>query len=268
MGWRAAYNQAIVGEAKGIPADNHEAAVNYADDVVSETQGFASAEYISNSEYRTKAGKLFLMWYGYFNNQGNMLVTEAKDIARQDTSIAAKSASAFYLYLMCYMAPSFMADLIGAAMRDSLPTDDDDDGTMLDDWFEFFAISQARYLGSMTPYGRDIANVVIGKYTDAPWDDEISLSPVTSVLQRVINSPVSLYKAMFEDGDASKAMKETMTALGMMGVPVGFLTRPVTYAADVAEGDTDIPDGAAGGLEVMRGVLAGPSAGGGNSGGK
>ena len=269
IGWMAAYNQALAGDAKGVPADNIDAAVRYADEIVAETQGFNSAEYVSASEVTTHMGKLFLLFYSYFNNQGNMLINEGQDIRRSGRSRGGKAAAALHLYLMAYMIPSFVADVIGATLRGALPDDDDDDGTALDDWFQFFAISQVRYLNAMLPYAREVGSFVIGKFTDMPYDDQIAGSPAFSVLERALSFPFSVYNAVFGNGDASKAMKDTLTAVGLTGVPVGFVQRPVTYAVDLAEGDSKVPDGAIPAtLEVGRGVLAGPAVGGGNSGGK
>ena len=269
IGWMAAYNQALAGDAKGVSADDVDAAIKYADEIVAETQGFNSAEYVSASEVTTQLGKLFLLFYSYFNNQGNMLVNEAQDIKRSDRSRGGKAAAALHLYLIAFAIPSFVADLIGATLRGALPDDDDEDGTALDEWFQFFAISQVRYLNAMVPYAREIGSFVIGKFTDLPYDDQIAGSPVFSVLQRALNAPFSVYNAVFADGDASKAMRDTMTAVGMTGVPVGFVQRPVTYAVDVAEGDSKVPDEPLPAtLEVGRGLLAGPAVGGGNSGGK
>jgi hypothetical protein len=207
----------------------------------------------------SQMGKLFTMFYSYFNNQGNMLINEAKSIVGSKQSKGGKAASMFYLYIMSMMIPSFIADIIGASMRGALPDDDDDNGTSLDEWFKFFAISQARYPVAMIPYMRDVGNYVIGKFSDSPFDDRISGSPVFSMWERGVSAPFSIKKAIFNDGDVSKATKDTLTMLGLGGLPTGFMMRPATYIADVAEGDSKIPkEPVKGGLEVMRGLLQGP----------
>lgn len=256
VGWTAAYNQAYGGKADGIQAGDDTAAIRYADTIVSETQGFANAENISNIEAQTALGKLFLMFYSFFNNQGNFLAGEVKALARADVGVGAKSAKALHLYLMCYMVPSFLADVIAAGLRGDLPEDDDNDGSALDEWFQFYLISQFRYVAAQAPFVGQAVNYVIAKFTPQTYDDQISVSPVLSTAEKVLSAPFSLYNAVFGEGDASKAVGDTLTAVGAVpgfGAPVGLVMRPAKFIADAAEGDSEINDVG----DVMRGIASG-----------
>lgn len=258
VGWTAAYNQAYAGSVKGIDKGDDLAAIRYADTIVSETQGFNNAENISRVESSSALGKLFLVFYSYFNNQGNFLASEVKAVARADQGVAAKAGRFFYFYLMCYMAPSFLAEVIGAAMRGNMPDDDDEDGDALEEWFQFFMMSQAKYISATVPYFGQIGNYALGKFTDVPFDDQISASPVFSTVEKIVSAPFSVYKAMFDEGDASKAVGDTLTAVGALpglGMPAGFAMRPAKYVADVMEGDSEAENPA----QVLQGISTGRS---------
>lgn len=256
IGWMAAFDQASAGKVRDISPDNIQDCVRYADSVVSDTQGLNDPEYVSRVEVQAPMVKLFLMFYSFFNNYGNFLVTEAKAVAKSDRSIGGKSMAALNLYLMGYAIPVFMADFIAMALRGDVPDDDDDDGSALDEWFAAFMISQVKFAAATVPWVGQAINTAVGQFTDSPFDDQISASPALSALSKAIKAPFSVYRAIFEDGDASKAVGDTMSSLGFAGLPaVAVVRRPVTYAVDVAEGDSE-PDGA---LEVGRGIVAGPA---------
>lgn len=259
VGWTAAYNQAYGGKVKGIEAADDQAAIRYADEVIAGTQGFNNVENVSAIEAQTALGKLFLVFYSYFNNQANFLLSESRAIKRSDAPVASKAASAFYLYLMCYMAPSFVADLIGASLRDSVPDDEDEDGTAMDEWFQFYLISQAKYATATVPYVGQAMNYVVSKFTPQKYDDQISVSPVFSTAEKALSAPFSLKRAMFDDGDKSKAVGDTLTAIGLapgMAAPVGFAMRPAKWMADLSEGDSTVE----GPVDVIQGLTSGRSA--------
>ena len=260
IGWTAAYNQAYAGKVKDIEADNDLQAIRYADTIISETQGFNNPENVANIEAQAALGKLFLVFYSFFNNQGNFLMSEAKMIANKDAPVAAKAASAFHLYMMAYMIPSFLADVIGSGLRGNLPDDEDDDGTALDEWFQFFLISQFKYVAATVPYVGQAMNYVVSKFTPQKYDDQISVSPVFSTVEKIISAPFSVKRAMFNDGDVSKAVGDTLTAVGAvpgLAAPAGFVMRPAKWAADVAEGDSSV-DGVG---DVIQGLSSGRSGG-------
>lgn len=246
--WMAAYDNAV---SKGM---NEKDSVRYADSMVRETQGSTSATDISGFEAGSPHARLFTMFYSYFNTQANLITTEAQNIIRS-TSGLDRTKKLGYLYLMAYAIPSFMAEFIVKSIKGDLPDDEDDDGSELDDWLAWFAGSQIRYATAMVPFVGQVANSIIGQYDDKPYNDRMSLSPVVNMVETLARTPKSIYQAVNDDGDVSRAIQNTLTSLGFVtGLPLGQLGKPLGYAADVAEGDTEIDSP----LDPIRGIISGP----------
>lgn len=246
--WMGAYDKAT---SEGM---TEKEAVRYADSVVRDTQGSTEAEDISGFEAGSANARLFTMFYSYFNTQANLILTEVQNISRKSTGTD-KAAKLGYLYLMLYALPSFMAELLVRSLRDDLPEDEDDDGTVLDDWLAWFAGSQARYATAMVPFVGQVINGIINSTDDKPFNDRVSLSPVVSMTETIIRTPKSIYDAVTGDGDASRAVQNTLTSVGFAtGLPLGQLGKPIGYGVDVMEGDTD-PENIG---DVARGIIAGP----------
>ena len=246
--WMAAYDNAL---AKNM---NEREAVRYADSIVRDTQGSTSAEDISKFEAGSPMMRLFTMFYSYFNTQSNLILTEVQNIVRT-TSGLDRTKKLGYLYLMAFAVPSFMAELIVKGLKDDLPDDDDDDGSVIDDWLAWFTGSQLRYATAMVPFAGQVINSAVNAYDDKPYNDRIALSPVVSMAETLTRTPKSIYQAVTDDGDVSRAIQNTLTSLGFVtGLPLGQLGKPLGYAADVAEGDTEIDSP----LDPLRGIVAGP----------
>lgn len=261
IGWSAAYDQAMAGKAKGVAA-THEAAVDYADRVVTETQGFNAAENISNIEYQTQWAKLFLMFFGWFNNYGNFILTEkralGRELAAQGAGVGTKALKYFYLYVTIYAIPSLLSDLLAAAWRGNLPEDDDDDG-MLDEWAQFVIISQLRFGSAMVPLLNNILNVAIGQFTNEPFDDTLTAGPGLSMLEKVVKLPTKLGRIAEGEGDLSDSVDSVLAMLALApggGAMVGPVRRPIKYVADVVEGDSSAETPA----NVAQGLTTGRSA--------
>ncbi|WP_298011710.1 hypothetical protein, partial [uncultured Aquabacterium sp.] len=63
-----------------------------------------------------------------------------------------------------------------------------------------------------------------------------------------------VYNAVLEDGSAKRALRDTLTLTSMLtGIPVSALSRPLGYAAEVAEGKLD----PAGPMDAVRGAVTG-----------
>lgn len=255
--WIAAYNKALDGEVDGVPGGNDEAAISYAGSVVRETQGSMNPEDVSDLESSTPMARLFTMFYSFFSGQGNMIATEAGRIKNSEAGAGSKAADVAMLYIMMLLIPGFLSDAIVAALRGKLPDDKDGDGSSVDEWLQFFAISQTRYATAMVPWVGQAAQVAIGAFTDTTYDDHISLSPAAGLLDTLLhNGPVSIYKAVAKDGDKSKAVGDALTMLGVVtGLPTAVIKKPAMYAADVAEGDQE-PEGT---LSTLRGLIGGPA---------
>jgi len=246
--WMAAYDNAV---AKNM---NEKEAVRFADSTVRETQGSTSAEDISKFEAGPATMRLFTMFYSYFNTQANLITTEAQNIVRSSNGFD-RTKKLGYLYMMTYAVPSFMAELIVRGMKGDLPDDEDDDGTVIDDWMSWYFGSQVRYGTAMVPFIGQVANSAINAFDDKPYNDKIQLSPVIGMAETLARTPKTIYEAVADDGDISRAVKDTLTSLGFMtGLPLGQFGKPLGYAADVIEGDTEIDSP----LDPIRGIIAGP----------
>lgn len=246
--WWASYDKAL---ADGL---NEKEAVRFADSVIRETQGSTSATDLSRIEAGPATMRLFTMFYSYFNTQSNLLTTEAQNIVRQ-TSGLDRTGKLTYLYLMCFAAPAFMAELLVRSIKGTVPDDEDDDGTVVDEWLAWFVGSQFRYVTAMVPWVGQFTNSVVNTFDEKPYNDRISISPVLSTAETVARAPKSVYKAIADDGDVSRAVQDTLTSIGFLtGLPLGQFGKPLGYAADVAEGDAEVNSI----FDPLQGIVAGP----------
>ena len=244
--WTAAYNQAI---EKG--ADEKEA-VRAADAIVRQTGNAQSPESVSAFESGSALKQALTMFYGYFNNQANLLGAEIA-IARD---LKKSAAVAFHAYLLVVMAPAVLSALIARGMGGGL--DDDKDGEFTDDMLDIFVMSQLRYLAAMVP-GGSILNGFINAYNDKAFDDRITVSPVVSIIERSVKGvTTTIPRAISGKGKPSTGIKDALTAIGFItGTPGGAVARPLGYVADVAAGETK-PTGP---IDFARGLVTGKPGG-------
>ena len=230
--WLGAHERAI---AKGMTDAE---AVLEADSVIRTTQGSFNPEDASNAEARAALGKLFLMFYSYFNTQYNLLRSEA-EIAVRESGWVGASPRLFAIYIMGVMIPAVMAEAIIQAARGELG-DDDDDG-LLDDIGELFGLSQIKFFAAMVPFAGSFVNFVINLSNDKPYDDRLSFAPVFGNIERLITGGANVYKyATSDDGSASRAIKDALNILGTaLGLPLGQLGKPAGYIADVLTGEQE-----------------------------
>lgn len=243
--WAGAYEQAVVdGMAEAE-------AVRFADAAVRETQGSMAPEDISRFEAGSPFVRLFTMFQGYFNMQANLLVTEFVKIVR-DMGLRKGAGRLFYLYVMGFMIPAWMSELIVKAMGSGI--DEDDDEQYLDDLLMSFFTSQFNTATAMFPVVGPAVRTVISAFNDKPYDDRLSVSPVVQSIERSAQAPVSVYNAIVNDGSKRKAVRDAMSAVGMLtGIPTGIVQRPLSYLADVDEGKAD-PTGP---VDFTRGLITG-----------
>lgn len=243
--WSAAYDAAV---AKGL---DEAGAVEDADSVVRTSQGSFAPEDVSRIETGPTWGRLFTMFYSYFNAQANLVGTEAAVAIRQSGWKGAAN-KLFYLYLVGGFLPAVVAEAIMQAARGELG-DEDDDG-WLDDLAELFLLSQLRYFAAMVPGVGQAVNFGINLANDKPYDDRLSTVPALTMLEGAGKAIATVPKAVFAGGDASRAVADGINAIGLAtGVPLGWLRKPASYATDVAEGDSN-PQHLG---NVLSGVLTG-----------
>jgi hypothetical protein len=243
--WRGAYNQAV---AEGT---DEKGAIRRADSAVRQTQGSFNAEDLSRFETGTPMFRAFTMFYSYFNLQANLLGTKFAEVLQEKGFSA--PGRLFYIYLFGYMIPATLAEGIAQAMSGELWDDDDDDG-YLDNFLSVLFTGQFKFATAMVPFVGQALNAGINMWNDKWYDDRISTSPVVTTIESVVRSPLSVYKAVAEDGSWKRAIKDTLTAVGIAtGLPLGALARPLGYIADVEQGKVE-PANAA---DYVRGLLTG-----------
>lgn len=249
--WTGAYNQAI--EA-GVDSDID--AVRQADAAVRQTQGSFAPEDVSRFETGNAFVRAFTMFYSYFNMQANLLGTEFTKTVRE-YGVKKGAGQLFYTYVFGFMIPAVLSEIIVQAAG-GFDDGDDDEYDMYDAMSLFFG-SQARTALAMFPLVGSSVTAGFNMWNSKPYDDRISTSASVSALESTVRAPHSVYKAIADDGSWKKAVKDTLTMLGMLtGLPLGQLGKPLGYAADVAQGKTepqsvgDVVRGAVSGKDVNR----------------
>lgn len=243
--WAGAYEQAVVDGMAEVEA------VRFADAAVRETQGSMAPEDISRFEAGSPFVRLFTMFQGYFNMQANLLGTEFVKTAR-DMGLKKGAGRLFYLYVMGFMIPAWMSELIVKGMGSGI--DEDDDEQYLDDLLMSFFTSQFNTATAMFPAVGPAARSVVTAFNDKPYDDRLSVSPVVQSIERSAQAPMSVYNAIVNDGSKRKAVRDAMSAVGLLsGIPTGVVQRPLSYLADVDEGKAD----PAGPVDFTRGLITG-----------
>jgi len=245
--WSGAYEQSI---EQGMTERD---AVKAADSAVRTTQGTNNPEDVSRFEQGTATELLFKQFVGYFNMLANLNASELIRIQR-DMGLKKGAGKAFYLYLTAFMIPAVLSDVIVRAMSGKFDEDDDDE--YLDDMMTSFFGSQFKTLAATVPYVGQLGVAAYNKYvTKSPADDRLSLSPVISVIESTITSPIDLYKQASEGNDVrKKTVKDTLQMMGVFtGLPTGPIGKPVGYLMDVKSGDAR-PTGP---VDFTRGLVTG-----------
>mgnify|MGYP002776200018 FL=1 len=244
--WTAAYNQAI---EQGM--DNKDA-VRFADGVIRQTQGTTLPEDISRFETGPGYARLFTQFVSYFNMMANTNATAVKQIA-DEVGLRKGAGRLLYVALAGMLAPIWVAEAIAQAFRGG-PEDKDKDG-WLDDWLmAVFGMGTLRGLVAQVPLGGQLAQLVVNRFNDNPADDKFSLSPAVSLLESAGSSPASVYKAIVENGNKQKAVRDVAAAATLItGLPIYSAARPLGYLAGVAGGDIE-PTGP---VDLVRGVVTG-----------
>jgi hypothetical protein len=245
--WIAARNQAL---EQG--QDEREAG-RFADATVRQTQGSTLPEDISNWEGGSSFSRMFSQFAGYFNMQANLLGTEFQTISR-DMGLRKGAGRGLYVTLMAFLVPAWVSEIIVQAFRGG-PDDEDKDGEFLDDWLQaVFGMATLRGATAMIPIFGQVGNAVVNAGNSKPYDDRLATSPAISMIESAVKAPWTLYKAMFEDGDKSKSVKDVASLVSLTtGIPANIAARPLSYAADVQEGDV-VPTGPA---DMARGLVTG-----------
>jgi len=246
--WAGAYDQALAGGSTETEA------ARQGDAAVRQTQGSTFAEDVSRIETGTPMLRSFVHMYGYFNMWGNLLSTEMRT-AVSELGLRKGAGRLMFVYIAGFAIPALLAQMIADGLRGQFPEDEDDDG-WLDEWMSWFFGTQAKTATAFAPIVGQAINAIGGAYTSVPYDDRIAGSPAISAIEGAVRtiSGKTVYDAISEDGDKSKAIKDVLSLMTLAtGIPFQALSRPVGYAVDVAEGDitpTSVED-------YVRGLVTG-----------
>jgi hypothetical protein len=245
--WTASYNQQIEN------GRDEAEAIRIANSVIRETQNSMSPEDISRFETGTSFTRAFTQFYSHFNNQANLLGTEAIITQQSDLGLGKKVGRYSYLIVVGYMAQAAVADAIAQLFRGGWE-DEEDDG-YLDDVLAWFFSSQLKYGAAMVPIAGQAFNAALAMANDNPTDDRISVSPFVSIVEGGIRAPVEIGKSIFQGDEFTRRdIRDTATLLGMLtNLPLGWLGRPAGYLKDVADGKVE-PTGP---VDLARGLLTG-----------
>jgi hypothetical protein len=190
--------------------------------------------------------------YNYFNMNANLLATEFQ-IAIRDMGLRKGAGRLLYVYFLGFAIPAVIGQALADAMRGQLPEDEEDDG-YLDDWLTYTLETQRKYLLGFVPIAGQGINAAFNHFNEKPFDDRVGTSPAVSIYESASRTPESVYKAIMEEGDQSRAAKDLLNAMTLAtGIPFSAASRPVGYALDVAEGDVEPADE----LDYARGLVTG-----------
>ena len=252
--WNGAYNQAL--EQGHSSAD----AVRLADSVVRQTQGSTLPEDISHAEGGGAVTghpfvRMFTQFAGYFNMQANLLGTE---FARtyHDLGLRRGMGRGLYIFVLGFLVPNMMAELIAQAFKGG-PDDEDKDGSTLDDWLTSVLIMGNVKAGlAMFPGVGQAVNAGLNALNNKPYDDRISTSPAVSMLESAFVGNFKTAKQILfgEEINGRRAVRDLATLISLTtGLPASAIARPIGYIVGALE-DRIAPTGP---VDTARGLVTG-----------
>jgi GNAT superfamily N-acetyltransferase len=244
--WTGAYNQALEGGATELEARRA------ADSAVRETQGSTLPEDVSRIETGNAFVRMFTQFAGYFNMQANLLGTEFATVMHEQ-GLRKGMGRGIYVFTFGFLVPAMVSEIIVQAARGG-PEDEDGDG-VLDEWLmSVLVLGNLRAGLAMAPGVGQAVNAMINTANSKPYDDRISTSPAVSMVEAAVRAPVGVYKAVAEDGNQRRAVRDLATLITLTtGLPATAVARPLGYAADVSQGKVE-PTGP---VDAVRGAVTG-----------
>jgi hypothetical protein len=245
----AAYDKAL---ADGMSEAD---AVYFAERTIRLTQSSSRPEDVSNIEaYDNPWARLFIMFYGWFNNKYNQQVYGISRILRENGWKEASPKIA-YLMLMTTIVPYVLGQAVYDGFTGGLPDDDDDDG-VVDDWLFWFMSATFRGMGAEIPGVREVTSGIVGVWQGKTYEKGLMSSPVVTNVDKSIRFLFGDLRQNLSGNevDMSKEFQDFMALITVTtGVPTGQLGRTGGYLLDIYEGDVR-PQGIG---DVVAGLLAG-----------
>jgi len=245
IAWTGAYNQAL---AENL---NEKDAVRFANSTVRETQGSIKPEDLSRYETGPAWARIFTQFASYFNMQANVLGTSVANVT-QEFGIKKGAGQLTFIAFAGFLVPAWVAEAIVQGMRGG--GDDDEDDGYLDEFLSFFFGAPLRTTAAMVPIAGPITTRIVAGFTPQQYDDRLASAPAIGAIESAGRAPHSIYKAIADDGSASRAIKDSLTLIAMLtGVPVTAANKPLGYLAGVGQGDIE-PTST---LDAVRGTISG-----------
>jgi hypothetical protein len=259
--WKSAYKANVSQGVDVAEAKADAAAAYYADSIVRQTQSPMGAAEISRIETGTPLWRLFIKFYGYFNSMLNFNASRF-DIIRREIGAKGKGGKFFYLYLMGIAIPAIVAEAISMGARGDFDVEDDEELAVV--LAQVFLVSQIKFVAAAVPGGSAAVNRFVGMYTDVPYDDRLSFSPVLSIFDSAINGTANLIKDAVTTAvegeparDASRIVRDGLNTFALLvGLPTNWFSKPVQYLIKTKEGNAD-PENVA---DYVQGAITGRSA--------
>lgn len=248
IAWNGAYREAM--ESGKSDAES----IKIADHAVRQTLIDPSVAGSARVEGGDPFKRMFLMFYSYFGNQLNLLMSEAQLAKELGINTSKGSRKLLYAYTMIVMAPAILSELIQRAAS-GVGIDEDDDGEYIDDIISIFFSSQFRFMTAMVPFGT-IANSFVNRFNDKPYDDKLNLSPAISAGESLLSGAHGLIVSITDEEKefTAKTAKDLLHGIGLVtGLPLGAAAKPVKYGMDVSSGKVK-PTGP---VDFTRGLITG-----------
>lgn len=244
--WRGAFDHATATGA------DQKAAIRAADAAVRLTQGSFAPEDVSRFETGSPFTRAFTMFYSYFNMQANLMRSEFAQEMRK-SGLRQGAGRLLYVYVLGFMAPAVLSQMIVEGMAGTLGADDDDDG-YLDEWMAVFFGAQVRTAFALVPGGNIALTVGFNQFNDKWYDDRVSASPAISTLESAGRGAGAPY-FWWRDGEVKRRqIRDVLTLLALVtGLPFVAVARPAQYLFDVQQGDAE-PTGP---VDFTRGLVSG-----------
>ena len=231
------------------------AAVEFADQVVRDTQSPMQASDISGIEASGPMLRLYLQFYSYFNNMGNLLATEVQIAHNSEMGVAGRWGRYAYAFAMTVTVPAVLAEGIKMAATGGFEAEDEED--LRDTLIHVGLGSQVQTLLLMDPALGKLASAAYGAaFTDSIYDDRISAAGVGAAdsLIKTWSRAVRAIADPDTDGEVAASARAFLDTAGIaLGLPTNWLNKPLRYAERVAEGDAD-PQGL---VDIMQGIVTG-----------
>lgn len=244
--WRGAFDHATATGA------DQKTAIRAADAAVRLTQGSFAPEDVSRFETGSPFTRAFTMFYSYFNMQANLMRSEFAQEMRK-SGLRQGAGRLLYVYVLGFMAPAVLSQMIVEGMAGTLGADDDDDG-YLDEWMAVFFGAQVRTAFALVPGGNIALTVGFNQFNDKWYDDRVSASPAISTLESAGRGAGAPY-FWWRDGEVKRRqIRDVLTLLALVtGLPFVAAARPAQYLFDVQQGDAE-PTGP---VDFTRGLVSG-----------